>query len=69
MKKPQRPESAMAEPMRKLVEHAIADGAVTALLVWETADGRIGVWSEPNLLSVKRGLADLAFLEPKSDEE
>lgn len=64
-----RPESAMADPLRHMLEAVIADGAVAAVLIWETADGRIGVRSEPHLLSVQRGLIGLASWEPKGEEE
>ena len=55
-------ESAMAEPMRRMLDAAIEDGAVAAVLIYETADGRVGTWSSPNLLCVRTGLVRLAVV-------
>lgn len=56
----------MAGPIREMVESAISDGAVAAVLVWETADGRVGVFQAPNLVAVQRGLLLLA-INPTGD--
>jgi hypothetical protein len=55
-----KPEPAIAADLREVVELAIKRGAVAALLVYETADGRCVRASVPNLIAVREGLLKVA---------
>ncbi len=55
-----KPEPAVAEGLRRVVENAIGQGVVAALLVYETADGTCRSVAVPNMVSVREGLLKVA---------